>query len=75
MPLVFLPARFVPVMPAVMHVDRVVPGVDPLDFKPREDADAEIGVIVVIAEVVVAVTRIGEQVSCSTPMSMTMLGE
>lgn len=47
--------------PAVMHIDRVIPRVSLLELKPRENADADIDAIVIIAEVIVAVLRTGEQ--------------
>ncbi len=65
---VLLPLMLLPpvvgaaIVPAVIRVDRVVPGMAALALEPRVDADAEVGVIVVVAKVVMAVTRIGEQV-------------
>ena len=61
-PLIFRPARIVPVVPAVVNVCRVIPRMILFDFISRKDADTEIGVIVVVTEVVMVVTRIGKQV-------------
>ncbi|MGA1863911.1 MAG: hypothetical protein ACMUHX_02490 [bacterium] len=46
--------------PAGMHINRVIPRVSVLPFKPRENPNANIDVIVVITEVIMAVSRTGE---------------
>ena len=54
----FLPAGVgTVVVPARIDKDRVVPGSEAHAIKPRIDADAQVGVVVVIAKVVVGFTR------------------
>ena len=62
MPFVLIPVAvsFV-VAPAVMLINRVIPRMASSALIPREDTYADIEVIVVVAEVVVAVARTGEQ--------------
>ena len=48
------------IVPSVIHINRVVPDVASLAFKPRENAEAQVHTIVVIAKIIMAVTRAGK---------------
>lgn len=62
MPFVIIPVMVIFVVtPMVVLINRVVPIIVMPAFVPREYTYADIEIIVIIPEVVVAVTRIGEQ--------------
>ena len=63
MPLLVFPAGISPAEAgAVIFVDRIIEVGDAVSVKPREDADLDVGIIIVVAEVVMTVARRDEQV-------------